>query len=154
MIAERCGRVHGLAVDPAAPAGGGHIAAGGVDTGAERRQPEGAFDLGGYRPRAIALVVGDVVERRAAQSASRREKRDRLDGVGLSGAVGTDQHHHVTARLKTRRAIIAEVRQGKAANAGDGHGVSELSIFLPSPPVFSGERWLAMEVVSWRWIRR
>ena len=50
MIAEGGGRVHGLAVDPAAPAGGGRIAAGRVDAGAERCQPERALDLGGYRP--------------------------------------------------------------------------------------------------------
>jgi hypothetical protein len=80
-----------------------------------------AFDLGGYRPGAVALIVGDVFERRAAQAASGREKRDRLDAVGFAGSVRANQRHHVTARLKARRAIITEVRKGEAVDAGGGH---------------------------------
>src|SRR3954454_18847721 len=72
VIAERACRTHRLAIDAAAPAGGGPIAAGGVDSGAERCQPERAFDFGGHGPRAIALVVSHVLERRATQSASRQ----------------------------------------------------------------------------------
>src|SRR5258708_30764308 len=124
MVAHRRRRTHGLGIDPAAPVGGRHFAAGGVDSGAERCQPQRALDLGGYRPRAIALIVGDIVERRAAQTASRREKRDRLDTIGLAGAVWADQYDHVTARFQARRAIIAEMSEGKAVDAGGGHGIS------------------------------
>src|SRR5712671_2080955 len=127
MVAKRRRRTHRLAIDPAAPAGGSHFAAGGVDAGAERCQPQRAFDLGGYRPRAIALIVGDIVERRAAQTASGREKRDRLDTIGLAGAVWPDQHDHLTARLQARRAIIAEMREGEAVDAGGGHRETILS---------------------------
>src|SRR4030088_133566 len=122
MIAERGRRVDRVAVDPAAPAGGGPLSAGGVDTGAARRQPERALALGRYRPRSVALVVGDILQRRAAQATSRRQERDRLDAVGFSGAVRAEQHYHVPARRNARRAIIAEVREGEAMNAGGGHG--------------------------------
>ena len=87
VIAERRRRSHRLAVDPAAPAGGGRLSARRIDAGAERRKPQRALDLGGYRPGAVALIVGDIVERGAAQAASRRQKRDRLDAIGLAGAV-------------------------------------------------------------------
>ena len=118
MIAERRGRRHRLAVDPAAPAGGGRLNARRIDAGAERREAERALDLGGHRPRAVALVIRDIVKGGAAQAASRRQKRDRLDAIGLAGAVRAHQHHHVTARLKARRAIIAEMREGKAMRSG------------------------------------
>src|SRR3981081_481709 len=111
MIAERRGRVPRLAVDPAAPAWGGRLIAGRVDAGAECCQPERTFDLSGHRPRTIALIISDIVECRAAQAAARRQKRNRLDAIGLSGPVWADQHHHVPARLKARRAIATAARQ-------------------------------------------
>jgi hypothetical protein len=70
------------------------------------------------------LIIRDIVKGRAAQAASGRQKRDRLDAIGLAGAVRADQRDHVTARFKARRAIIAEMRQGKAMNAGGGHTIS------------------------------
>ena len=63
-----------------------------LDPGAERRKAERAFEFGRDRPGAVAFGERDLVERRAAQAASRREKRDRLDQVGLAGAVRSDQH--------------------------------------------------------------
>ena len=126
MIAERRRRGHRLAVDAAAPAGGSSLEARGIDAGAERGKPKGAFDLGGDRPRAVALIVGDIFESGAAQTAPRRQKRDRLDAIRLSGAVRAYQRHHVTARLKARRAIVAEVREREAVNAGGGHGYLSL----------------------------
>ncbi len=63
-----------------------------LDPGAERREAERAFEFGRDRPRAVAFGERDLVERRAAQAASRREKRDRLDQIGLAGAVRSDQH--------------------------------------------------------------
>ena len=55
MIAEGGGGTHRLAVDPAAPAGSGFLRNRRIDAGAERRQSQRAFDLGGHRPRAVAL---------------------------------------------------------------------------------------------------
>src|SRR6185312_6765345 len=69
----------------------------------------------------VALVVRDVFQRRAAQPTAGRKKRDRLQAIGLARAVRPDQRHHVAARLETRPAIIAEVSQGEAMNAGGGH---------------------------------
>src|SRR6185437_6428324 len=51
----------------------------------------------------------------------RRQKRDRLEAIGLAGAVRPHQHYHVPARLKARRPIIAEMRQAEAVNTGGGH---------------------------------
>ena len=121
MIAEGGGRTHRLAVDPAAPAGAAVFLAGCVDAGAQRRQSQLALDFGGHRPGAVALIVGDILQRGAAQTASRRQKRDRLQAVGLAGAVRTDQHHHVAARLQARRAIVAEMREAETMDAGGGH---------------------------------
>ncbi len=42
-------------------------AAGAIDTGAERGKPERALDLGRHRPGAVALVVGDILQRRATR---------------------------------------------------------------------------------------
>ena len=134
MIAEGGGRAHRFAVDAAAPAVRGGFGAWRIDAGAECRKAERAFDFGGHRPGAVALIVGDIVERRAAQSAARRQKRNRLDAIGLAGAVRAHQHHHIAPRLQARRPIIAEMRQAEAVNAGSGHGGGG-SIFLPSPLV-------------------
>src|SRR6202041_128519 len=111
-----------LAVDAAAPAGSGGLDARRIDPGAERCEAERALDLGGYRPRAVALIIRDIVKGGAAQAASGRQKRDCLDAIGLAGAVRADQRDHGTARLKARRAIIAEMREDKAVGGGGGHG--------------------------------
>ena len=50
--------------------------------------------------RAVALAEGDVVQRGAAEPAPGREKRDRLEQIGLAGAVRADQHDRAVARLK------------------------------------------------------
>ena len=68
------------------------------------------------------MIVGDVFQRRAPQSASRRQKRYGLDAIGLAGAVRPDQHDQIAARLQRRRAIVAEMREAQTANAGGGHG--------------------------------
>src|ERR1700723_2271725 len=124
MIPERRGGCDRFAVDPAAPAGGGRLDARRIDAGAERCEAERALDLGGYRPRAVALIIRDIVKGGAAQSPSGRQERDRLDTIGLAGPVGADQRDHVAARLQARRAIIAEMREGKTMNPGGGHAVS------------------------------
>ena len=73
------------------------------------------------RPGAVTLIVGDILQRRAPQAASRREKRDRLQAIGLAGAVRPHQHHHIAPRLHARRAIIAEVREREAVDTRGGH---------------------------------
>jgi hypothetical protein len=57
-----------------------------------------------------------------AAAAPGREKRDRLDEVGLARAVRPDEHHRPGADLDLRAVIAAEIRQGQAADAGAGHG--------------------------------
>jgi hypothetical protein len=122
MIAERGGRTHRLAVDPAAPAGGSGLIGRRIDAGAERGEADLAFNLGGDGPRAVALDVGDVVQRGAAQPAAGGEEGDCFEAIGLAGAVRPDQHDHVAARVERRRAIIAKVGEGQAMDAGGGHG--------------------------------
>ena len=121
VVAERRRRGHRFAVDTAAPAARGGIGRRRVDAGAERGQSQRALDFGGNRPRAVALIVGNVLQHRPAQPATRRQKRNRLDAIGFSGAVRARQHHHVAPRLKARRAIVAEMRELEAVNAGSGH---------------------------------
>src|SRR6185312_16941171 len=88
--------------------------------------------FGGDRPGAVTLIVGDILQRRAPQTASRREKRDRLQAIGLAGAVRPHQHHDVAARLYDSRAVVAEVREGKAVDARGRHeGASVFSSPLP-----------------------
>ena len=72
--------------------------------------------------RAAREQVGDVVERGAAQPAAGGEERDRFQAVGLAGTVRPDQHDHIAARGELRRAIVAEVGERQAMDAGGGHG--------------------------------
>ena len=71
-----------------------------LDAGAERREAERAFDLGRDRPGAVAFGERDLLERGAAQAAARRQKRDRLDQIGLAGAVRPDQHDQAARRRR------------------------------------------------------
>ena len=72
MIAEGRGGADILAVDAAAAARGG-FPAWRLDAGAERGEPQRALDLGGDRPGAVALVVGDIFQRGATQASAGRE---------------------------------------------------------------------------------
>ena len=97
-----------------------------LDAGAERREPERAFELGRRPPRTpspSANATSSSVARRSPRPG--REKRDRLEQIGLAGAVRADQHDRLVARRSSaRRAIAAEIRQRQAADAGGGsHGV-------------------------------
>ncbi len=123
MVAERGGGIDRLAVDPAAPHRRGVLGGSRVDPGAERGQPQRALDLGRHRPGAVALVVGQILQGGAAQPAPRRQQRNRLQAIGLAGAVGAHQHHQVGGRAHARRAVAAEMCQGEAADAGSGHGL-------------------------------
>ena len=74
MIAEGCRRPDRLTVDAAAPADRCRLAVQRIDTGAECRKAERAFHFRGYGPRSIALNIGGVIERGAAQPAARRQE--------------------------------------------------------------------------------
>ena len=87
-----------------------------LDAGAERGKPERALDFGGDRPGAVAFAERDLVERGAAQAAARREERNRLDQIGLAGAVRPDQHDGVRVGFKRRRVIVAEIGQREATD--------------------------------------
>jgi len=121
VIAEGRGRTYRLAIDPAAAARAVHLGRRRIDAGAERRKAERAFDLGGYRPGAIALIVGDILQRGAAEAAARRQERDRFQAIGFPGAVRPDQRHDIAARRNARRPIVAEMRQREPVDAGGGH---------------------------------
>src|SRR5258706_8434638 len=139
MIAERIGRADRLAVDAAAAAYPVAIAMWRIDAGAERGKAERALDFGRYRPGAVALVVGDIFQRRTAQAAARRQERDRLQAIGLAGAVRPDQRHDIRARRHARRAIVAEVRERQAMDAGYRcHCFCGGGLFFPSPLVGEG----------------
>src|SRR5262249_2020707 len=92
-----------------------------LDAGAERDEAERALDLGRYRPGAVALAERDLVEGGATKPAPRREERDRLEQIGLAGAVRADQDDGTVVDRARRGVIAAEVRQRQAADAGGGH---------------------------------
>ena len=108
MIGEGRGRADRLAVDPAAPRG---LRALGrrLDPGAERGSAERALDLGRDRPGAVALARCHFLERGAAQAAAGREKRDRLQEIGLARAVRAQQHDGSITDLELGAAIGAEI---------------------------------------------
>ena len=60
-----------------------------LDAGSEARQTERALHVRRHRPAAVTFGERHVLERRPPQPASGREKRDRLDEIGLAGAVRT-----------------------------------------------------------------
>ena len=87
-----------------------------LDAGAERGEPQRAFDFGGNRPGAVALAEGDLLERGAAQPAAGREKRNGLDQIGLAGAVRPDEHDRLGAGFERRRAVVAEIGERQAVD--------------------------------------
>ena len=122
MIRQGRDRHGGLAVDAALAGNRSILRCGRLDPGAQGGEPERAVDVGGDRPRAVAFLKRDLIERGAAQPASRGQERDRFDQIGLAGAVGPDQHDGRGRELNLGRAVAAEIRQGQSANAGGAHG--------------------------------
>ena len=106
---------------------------GASNPGAERREPKRALDLGRHRPGAVALVVGDIFQRGAAQAPAGREIRDRLQAIGLSGAVEATSAIMSPRAAIPARAIIAEMRQRQAMDAGWGHGGRDVDRSDPLP---------------------
>ena len=105
MIAERGGRAdrsRGRSGSAALVAAASSPAR--IDAGAERRQAERALDLGRDRPGAVALIVGDIVERGAAQAAARAtETRSPPGRLVLPAPFGADQHHEIAPTSQARR---------------------------------------------------
>ena len=119
MIGEGGRGTHRLAIDPAFALSVRAIVGRALDAGAERCKPERALDLGGHRPGAVAFLEGHFVQRRTAQPASGREKRNRLDQVGFAGAVRSAQHDRPgVAGLNRHTPVVAEIAQRQAADEG------------------------------------
>ena len=97
-----------------------------LDAGAERGEPERALDVGRHRPRAVAFREGDLLERGAAQPAPGRQERDRLDQVGLAGAVRPDQHDAPTR--------CARDSCGSSSASGGGCGRQSCGAVTTSAP--------------------
>jgi hypothetical protein len=90
---------------------------------------------------AVTLRICDFIEPCMAQSATWREERDRLEHIGLAGAVGTSQHHQIRLRRHNRPSMIAEIGESQSADAG---GVGHELAFCPPPlPCCAGERGCA-----------
>ena len=90
-----------------------------IDAGAERGEPQHALDLGRHRPGAVALGERQLFHGGAAQAPARRQQRDRLDQIGLAGAVGPGQHHRPGwPKLDLRGVIAAEIGEAQTADEG------------------------------------
>ena len=87
-----------------------------LDAGAERGKPERALDFGGHGPGAVAFMERHFFEGGAAQAAAWSEKRDRLDQIGLAGAI-----RPVQARSRGRRfAALPRDNCGNWSASGGG----------------------------------
>ena len=124
VIGEGCGRGNRLAINPAfAHKRRGAVVERPLDPGAQRSKPQRALDLGGDRPRAVALAEGHLIERRPAQTAAGREERNGLDQIGLAGAIRPDQHDRLLAGFEAGRVVVAEIVQRQATNRHQQSGI-------------------------------
>src|SRR5262249_24108925 len=100
MVGKSRGGADRLAIDAAEPAYGAIAVGGRFDACAQRHKPERALNLNGHGPRpgaraavlTVSLAKRHLLQRRTSQAASRREKRDGLEKIGLAGAVRADEH--------------------------------------------------------------
>src|SRR5262249_46521083 len=84
----------------------------------------------------------------APQSAPRAQERNRLDKVGFAGAVRPDQHDRPRPDPDFCGAVVAEIRQGQAADAGGGH---ERFICGKAGPYSSHTtKLLELTIAAWR----
>ena len=123
MVGKGRRRRDRLAIDPVFTRRRAVIEWRALDTGAEGGEPKRALDLGGNGPRgiagtvaAIALLEGHFFERGAAKTPAWGQKRDRLDQVGLAGAVRPNQYDRPLVGFERGRAIVAEIAQRQAAD--------------------------------------
>ena len=91
-----------------------------------RRQVGTGLHLGKDRKPSARAVAHHVGERRPAQPAPRREQRNRLQDIGLAGAIVAMQRDEPRRRCDVRTGMIAKIGQRKA---GERH----LPVRLPQP---------------------
>ncbi len=83
-----------------------------LQSGAHRDRPGGGLDGRRDRPPGsgcLALDTRDVTQPGAAQAASGRQERERLEQVGLAGAVGPGQHHDPPVQPQIGAGVGAEI---------------------------------------------
>jgi hypothetical protein len=120
MIGECCGGRDRLAVDAVLARGCRILGGRRLNAGPQARQAQRTRHVRRHRPGAVALGKGDVFERRAPQAAPGCEKRDRLDEIGLAGAIRSGEHHERRADVDLCGMVAAEIRQSQATDAGGG----------------------------------
>ncbi len=114
MVGEGGGRRRRQPVDPAAPP-----PLGGIVTRAELDRPLRAVKLDGDREAARGAMAHEVGEIRPPEATARREEGDRLEDVGLAGAIVADERRHRRVEPQVERGIVAEVREDEARDAHD-----------------------------------
>ena len=67
-----------------------------------------------------ARAAADLVQARPAQAAAGRQEGQRLQEIGLAGAVGAGQHDGLGAAVEAELAVVAEIGQPKLAHGQDG----------------------------------
>jgi hypothetical protein len=96
----------------------------GLQAGADGEPALRRVERGGDRPGAASGSPrgcgGDLVEAGAAQAAAGRQEGQRLQEVGLAGAVGADQHDGLEAAVEAELAVVAEIGEPKLAHGQDG----------------------------------
>jgi hypothetical protein len=85
--------------------------------GDEIDHPAGSADARADRPGAAADPV-ELPEPRPPQPATRAQERDRLQKVGLAGAVGPGQDHRPRVDLEIQPKIRSEIAQAQPAQRG------------------------------------
>ena len=81
--------------------------------GADIESALGRQDFRRHRPSTIAAVAVDLGQPRPAQAPAGRQIRNRLQEVGLTGAVGTGKHHGPCVGLKLKPRITTIVAQAE-----------------------------------------
>jgi len=120
-----------------------------IEAGYADVTPEGTTILAeAIRDIPVCDVNDEVIrlaQRGAPQATPRREKRYRLQAIGLAGPVRSHERHDIPARLHARRAIIAEMRQREPMDAGGGHVLSfVMPGLVPGIHVFAASKmWMA-----------
>ena len=116
VISESRSRSDRFTIDPADAVTDGAVFGFALDAGAERSEPQRAFDFGGDSPGTVTLLECHFLKRGAAQAATGGEKRDRFDQVGFAGAIRPVERDDAAVGLKRRRVVVAEIGQGQAAD--------------------------------------
>ena len=70
-------------------------------------------DTGLDLPAEAFRLTRQILCRRTAQSSARRQKRDRLEHIGLAGTIWTNKHKGAAIKRQARGAVAAEMRQAQ-----------------------------------------